>query len=737
MGAMTSFKIRVQRWRQSAARPNQAPRNRKPSRSQFLLEYLEPRFLLSDTPLAVTQFAMDASGFTAQFNQGVDATVLNLYDTEAEMLGPADVTIVGAVQGAVRGSLIVRDDRLTFVRSGGVLAPDIYTVTMRSASDGIKGADGSLLDGNGDGISGDNFVAVFEVSPAPATVIRIVDFARGPAQSINPGSGIPVSISEGIGVTDVRFSLNYDPAILKITEVRLGLGLPAGTQLQSNLTQPGTLSVHIFTAAPLTVGPLELVRLIAEVPASATYARSGVLDLNLVSVNNGLIPSIGDDGVQVVANFGDATGNQRYSSLDSARTLRVVAGLDSGFIPYSTIDPAIIADVTGNDSLSSLDGTRILQEVVGLDRPEIPDIVPVIVVSLVEDTGISDTDLITSNPAVTGSALDDGTVVRFRAGLDEMLPEDFVDVTADLQGSTFFFTRERLEQILGAPLTDGPHTLRLQATDNDGIGPIPGGSTGPAPAPAPGAPGPVFDPGAPTPIFDPGAPTPIFNPGAPNPVFNPAAPSPIPDPSTAPNTSIVEMTFTLESESAMAMAFGFSGDSETETAADGVSDAVLFNEFNPFSSTEIDLTDSSAPAGVDMTEQSEIRAEFSLQSEEEPLELNSLGNTDPAPTSSLPDVVTLESDVTLAAKDTQSAPQDYQTASIPKSADATLASTMYYLFDTVFPPRSPVPEEASETLQDNAAEGVEGAEAPAQSADGEPSRSPSLPDPSYPSTPLT
>ena len=77
---------------------------------------------------------------------------------------------------------------------------------------------------------------------------------------------------------------------------------------------------------------------------------------------------------------------------------------------------------------------------------------PVVLVGLVEDTGTSNTDGITSNPAVSGSVSDDGTITSFRAGLDGMLPSDYVDVTADLQGTSFVFSRARLEQILGAPL---------------------------------------------------------------------------------------------------------------------------------------------------------------------------------------------------------------------------------------------------------------------------------------------
>src|SRR5689334_20573584 len=112
-------------------RRKQMLRDLQEKRCGFVLESLEPRILLSSTPIAVTQFSADASGFTAQFNQAVDSTVLNLYDTETAALGPADVTVVGAAQGNVNGSLVVNGNQLTFVKTDGVLAPDVYTVTMQ------------------------------------------------------------------------------------------------------------------------------------------------------------------------------------------------------------------------------------------------------------------------------------------------------------------------------------------------------------------------------------------------------------------------------------------------------------------------------------------------------------------------------------------------------------------------------------------------------------------------------
>ena len=119
--------------------------------------------------------------FTAHFNQSVDATVPeSIADVEAGTFGPSDVTVVGASHGAVKGSLVVNGDQLTFIKTGGALVVDVYTVTMRSASNGIKGIDGSLLDGNNDGAGGDNYVHAFTILPVNGPTVGIAGFRAWP-----------------------------------------------------------------------------------------------------------------------------------------------------------------------------------------------------------------------------------------------------------------------------------------------------------------------------------------------------------------------------------------------------------------------------------------------------------------------------------------------------------------------------------------------------------------------------
>ncbi len=117
---------------------------------------------------------------------------MNLFGTETGGFGPADVTVLGATSGPVRGSLVVGMDgrSVTFLPTGGPLAPDTYTVTLRSAANGLKDEAGWMLDGNGNGIMGDDFVTSFTLGPSPR-VLSVPDFARGPEPTDQPAGDQP------------------------------------------------------------------------------------------------------------------------------------------------------------------------------------------------------------------------------------------------------------------------------------------------------------------------------------------------------------------------------------------------------------------------------------------------------------------------------------------------------------------------------------------------------------------
>ena len=185
-------------------------------------------------------------------------------------------------------------------------------------------------------------------------------------------TGLPIRLSDGTGVASVDFVLKYDPALLTITQVSAGASMPAGTQVVANLGVPGTVTVAIASPTALGAGVRDIVSLTALVPTTAPYRAKEIIDISGVLVNEGAVPAVDDDGLHVVAYFGDTTGNGTYSSLDGQRVLRLAVSLDSGLAPFLLGDPAVIADITGNALVSAIDATRIFQEVVGIDRPEIP-----------------------------------------------------------------------------------------------------------------------------------------------------------------------------------------------------------------------------------------------------------------------------------------------------------------------------------------------------------------------------
>ncbi|HXG12217.1 MAG TPA: S8 family serine peptidase [Gemmataceae bacterium] len=327
-------------------------------------------------PLRVTTLTPTAGGFHVQFNQPIDTGTLNLYDSDTARLGPADVVLTGAATGRGRGSLLMDASGagFTFLRTGSVLTPDTYTVTLRSADNGFRSTIGDRLDGNGDGTPGDDYVTTFTVDPSPAVVVGVPDFAVGPGQPVPPGdmAGLPVRLSDGNGVMSVTLTVSSDARRLVLTGASVGPGAPPGSTVTIHTAGPEALAMTFRSPTPLPPGPVDFLLISGRVPDTAPYASKQVLTVTGLQINDGAIPTVGDDGLHVVAYPGDASGNAGYSSADAVRMLRVAVGLDSGFDAFQLADPAVVADVTGNGILNSADAIRVLQEAVGIDRPEVP-----------------------------------------------------------------------------------------------------------------------------------------------------------------------------------------------------------------------------------------------------------------------------------------------------------------------------------------------------------------------------
>ncbi|MCY2990669.1 MAG: S8 family serine peptidase [Planctomycetota bacterium] len=335
---------------------------------------------LIDTTLKVSSCTPTGTGFVARFNWDLAAGVLNLVD-QGGTLGPADVTVVGATVGEVRGSLVVGPGlrTVTFIKTGGVLVPDTYTVTLVSGAKAFRDPAGNLLDGNGDGTAGDDYRTNLTVSaPAANTItVSLPDFVRGYGQPVNlpandSAAGIPLQLSDGLHVSRVQLTLHYDPSLLGVQAFALSSSLAAaGAQAHFSVVSPGTVTLSV--TAPQTFatasGVLTVGSFTAAVPATAFYGAKHVLDIaDLHVYDDGPVPAelsaVDDDAIHVAAFFGDASGSRGYNSPDVTLVQRVIGQLNTGFSAYQLADPLLLADITGNAKLQAND-TVSLQRLIG------------------------------------------------------------------------------------------------------------------------------------------------------------------------------------------------------------------------------------------------------------------------------------------------------------------------------------------------------------------------------------
>ncbi|WP_254507926.1 GEVED domain-containing protein [Anatilimnocola floriformis] len=327
----------------------------------------------------VTGVTSTTTGVIVDFNRDLDRQVLNLYDANSSY-GAADLTLVGAANGAVRGSIVIdaNNRRLTFVASNGRLPPDNYTLTLRSAANSFRDYTFIMLDGDLNGSPGGDFVSTFTVNvPAANTVtIGLPDFARGPQQAVNlpanSSSGIPISLSNGDGVTSATFELRYNPALLTITSAAVAPGLPVGASVSVNTSTSGVAVFSFTSPTPLLAGTTRFVDVQASVPATATYKTKQLLDLTNVVLNGGAIPALDDDALQVVAYFGDVTANGDYTGTDASYIARNAVSIDTGFAAFPLLDPLIIGDLTGKSGISAQDTSLAMQLAVVIPVAEVP-----------------------------------------------------------------------------------------------------------------------------------------------------------------------------------------------------------------------------------------------------------------------------------------------------------------------------------------------------------------------------
>lgn len=174
-----------------------------------------------------------------------------------------------------------------------------------------------------------------------------------------------------------------------------------------------------------------------------------VLDPN---VNETLTVPSGSSGIDFVSNFRqfDKIDITAYPSLTAEMVLSTGQELGGGI---RLIGPF------GQLTLQGISQSQLSADNFITSETLLP---PEITASLVNDTGISNGDRITSDPTIAGTITNVDNIVSFRANLGG----DFVDVSAELQpDGTFEFSSTRLASINNRRLSDDDYTLEIVAED--------------------------------------------------------------------------------------------------------------------------------------------------------------------------------------------------------------------------------------------------------------------------------
>jgi hypothetical protein len=364
--------------------------------------------------LVVTAFAPQSWGFAMRFNDVIDQSQFNLYGAAP------DLEVLGARAGALAGSVVFDADGrgLRFVRTGGALEADSYTVRLKSGATAVTGMVRGALDGNGDGSAGGDFVSSFTAAALPPVRLRLPDFARGPGQAVqvpNTGTGLPVTLVTDGSARSLSFKLMVDPALIQVSEVRGGSGLPAGADVQVQAIDGGFL-VAISSATPIAAGSRQILNIVGRMNESAPLGSAGVLRLEDVAIDGAAVPGAADAGVVYVGYTGDINLDGSYTADDANKLQRLVVKLDRMIAGADDIDPTVIGDVDADGALTSRDVAHVQQRMKAPATPMIPG-VPVVSPAAAGGTALAASTSQAVAPASTASGSLAGTTVNLAGKL--------------------------------------------------------------------------------------------------------------------------------------------------------------------------------------------------------------------------------------------------------------------------------------------------------------------------------
>ncbi|MEO1428139.1 MAG: DVUA0089 family protein, partial [Cyanobacteria bacterium J06633_8] len=314
-------------------------------------------------------------GISIEFNDVLNLDRLSLYDgPDAETLDLSSLTVVDSNGNPVRGSLVVENNQVIFVPTNPLDAGN-YTLTYNSndfmtqfGSENSQYQSQEMLDGDGDGTPGGDLSANISVADSNAILLTVPSFARGPGQAVDigqVGTGLPISVSNAEGFTDIRLRLEYNPELLNITDIVLASGLPGDWQRTGLEISDGQVIVDLAGTTALEAGATNLIKLVANVPETATFNSSQVLRVSGVAIDENRNPIALEESAAVhkVAFLADPNADGIIDFGDVLAVANLFLSDDiSGFDRFDLTDPVLLGDANLDNIVDFGDVLAVAQE---------------------------------------------------------------------------------------------------------------------------------------------------------------------------------------------------------------------------------------------------------------------------------------------------------------------------------------------------------------------------------------
>ncbi|WP_353955672.1 putative Ig domain-containing protein [uncultured Sphingobium sp.] len=223
-------------------------------------------------------------------------------------------------------------------------------------------ADGSVLDGDNNGLVGGVYRTRLTFSQSMAGSARLPDFMRGPGEHVDvplaDNAGLKVSFASQGGVKTMTFTVLYDPALLRVDGVLPGADLPAGASLgfvtEAAAGGKRLARISVSSDTPIAAGDRWILSLDATVPDTAPYGSSEVLEVKVEAINAAAPSATEDDqALQLVGYYGDANADRRQTMADLWLATRVALNIDKGFVAWGDAPPALVADIRDHRPLAN------------------------------------------------------------------------------------------------------------------------------------------------------------------------------------------------------------------------------------------------------------------------------------------------------------------------------------------------------------------------------------------------